>query len=148
MPSATRHDVLFIRRLTLIFRVRDKYEFGEFLIEHEEAAELVGVFVVRLEIGQAVGLYDALLHEQLEVAGEDVPVQVQLIGIHEQAAEGHFLLGKHENGVLAEVALADLRRGFEQGIADNDKVLGDGAEVFAVEFGVVEVVHEAALNSS
>jgi len=31
--------------------------------------------------------------------------------------------------------------GFEQGIAHDDEILGDGAEVFAVEFGVVEIAH-------
>ena len=128
-------------RSCLILRVRYENEFGKLFIEHEEAAELIGVFVVGLEIGHAVGFYDALLHEQLQVAGEDVPFQVQVIGIYEQAAEGHFLSGKYENGVLAEVPLANLGRGFEQGIAYDDEILGDGAKVFAAEFGVVEVVH-------
>ena len=48
--------------------------------------------------------------------------------------------------MLPEVALADLGRGFEQGVAHDDKILGDGAEVFAVEFGVVEVVDYYFLN--
>src|SRR6476469_3233034 len=70
-----------------------------------------------------------------------MPVQVQLIGIHEQAAQGHFLLGKDENGVLADVALANLRGGFLQRVAHLHEVFGDGAEVFAVQLGVVGVVH-------
>lgn len=128
-------------RSYLILRVRYENEFGKLFIKHEKAAKLIGVFVVGLEIGHAVGFYDALLHEQLQVAGENVPFQVQVIGIYEQAAEGHFLSGKYENGVLAEVPLANLGRGFEQGIAYDDEILGDGAKVFAVEFGGVEVVH-------
>ena len=125
----------------LVLWIRHEHEFGEFLVEHEEAAEFVRIFVVGQEIIYPIGLDNALLHEELQVAGEDVPVQVQLIGVHEEAAEGHFLLGKHENGVLAEVTLANLGRGFEQGIAYDDEILGDGAKVFAAEFGVVEVVH-------
>ena len=42
---------------------------------------------------------------------------------------------------MAEFALANPGRGFEPGVAHDDEILGDGTELFAVEFGGVEVIH-------
>ena len=42
---------------------------------------------------------------------------------------------------LAVLALVDRAELGSKRIGHDDEILGDGAEVFAVEFGVVEVVH-------
>ena len=61
-----------------------------------------------------------------------MPLQIQLVGVHQQATQRYLLLGKHEDGVLTDVARANLVRRLLQRIGYGRKILGDGAEVFAV----------------
>nr|GFD55604.1 hypothetical protein [Tanacetum cinerariifolium] len=60
-------------------------------------------------------------------AGEDVPLQILLVGVDEQAAELHRLPGKDEHRMLRNLALTNLVRGFLDSVGGSSKILGNRA---------------------
>jgi hypothetical protein len=118
-----------------IFGIGYEYEVGKFLIDYKQATEFVGIFVCGLET--LVIFHEAALHELVEVSNVIIPLCIASTLVDEKLADRLLFFAYREDGKLGEAAFAHLVRCLFDEVRYFYKIARDGAEVFAIQFGVV-----------
>lgn len=120
----------FSYTMVSIYGIRHKYEVGELLIDHEQAAELIRVLVVFLKqlfIGDKSSL-DELFHER----GRVVPFVFGLSCFYQHLPDGLFGLTHRENRIFGEFLPAYGIGCFSEALCCFHKVSGYFAQIFRI----------------